>query len=58
MHFPGGSLGSTGGSGINTECPTDSFRCNNGKCISHHWVCNYQKDCDDGEDEMQSCRKY
>ncbi|EDW45620.1 GM11365 [Drosophila sechellia] len=42
-------------SGINAECPTDSFRCNNGKCISHHWVCNYQKDCDDGEDEMQSC---
>ncbi|XP_039499245.1 low-density lipoprotein receptor-related protein 2 isoform X1 [Drosophila santomea] len=53
---PGGSLASTGGSsGINAECPTDSFRCNNGKCISHHWVCNYQKDCDDGEDEMQSC---
>ncbi|EDW26956.1 GL16504, partial [Drosophila persimilis] len=45
----------SGGGVSNADCPTDLFRCNNGKCISHHWVCNYQKDCDDGEDEMQSC---
>lgn len=42
----------------NVPCSTGMFQCNNGKCISSLWVCNYQKDCDDGEDEQQSCRKY
>lgn len=33
------------------------FRCSEGKCIPSLWVCNYQKDCEKGEDEFQSCRK-
>ncbi|XP_037932182.1 low-density lipoprotein receptor-like [Teleopsis dalmanni] len=36
-------------------CPTGMFRCKDGKCITSLWVCNYQKDCDGGEDEQQSC---
>lgn len=43
---------------VNLSCPSGMFRCNNGKCITSLWVCNYQKDCDGGEDEQQSCRKY
>lgn len=31
------------------------FRCSEGKCIPSLWVCNYQKDCENGEDEIQSC---
>nr|CAH7742116.1 unnamed protein product [Callosobruchus chinensis] len=36
-------------------CPFGSFRCPEGKCIPSLWVCNYQKDCEKGEDEFQSC---
>lgn len=39
-------------------CPIGTFRCPEGKCIPTPSVCNYQKDCDKGEDEFQSCRKY
>ena len=39
-------------------CPSGMFRCSEGKCIPSLWVCNYQKDCEKGEDEFQSCRKY
>lgn len=38
-------------------CPTGMFRCSEGKCIPSSWVCNYQKDCEKGEDEFQLCRK-
>ncbi|XP_037869964.1 low-density lipoprotein receptor-related protein 2 isoform X2 [Bombyx mori] len=38
-----------------TVCPSSMFRCPEGKCIPSLWVCNYQKDCDKGEDEFQSC---
>ncbi|KAL3276135.1 hypothetical protein HHI36_020854 [Cryptolaemus montrouzieri] len=36
-------------------CPSDKFKCPEGKCISQQLVCNYQKDCEKGEDEFQSC---
>ncbi|XP_074098383.1 low-density lipoprotein receptor-related protein megalin isoform X1 [Cotesia typhae] len=36
-------------------CHGLSFRCPEGKCIPPSLVCNYQKDCENGEDEMQSC---
>lgn len=39
-------------------CLTGMFQCSEGKCIPSLWVCNYQKDCEKGEDEFQSCRKY
>lgn len=39
-------------------CPSGTFKCPEGKCIPSLWVCNYQKDCEKGEDEFQSCRKY
>ncbi|VVD04124.1 unnamed protein product [Leptidea sinapis] len=32
------------------------FRCSEGKCIPALWVCNYQQDCEKGEDELQSCQ--
>ncbi|XP_017777455.1 PREDICTED: low-density lipoprotein receptor-related protein 1 [Nicrophorus vespilloides] len=35
------------------KCEKDSFKCNEGKCIPLHWVCDSQWDCDDGKDEMQ-----
>ncbi|CAH1397949.1 unnamed protein product [Nezara viridula] len=31
------------------------FACPEGKCISSLLVCNYQKDCEKGEDEFQNC---
>ncbi|XP_012271678.1 low-density lipoprotein receptor-related protein 2 [Orussus abietinus] len=37
------------------ECPLGMFRCPEGKCIPASWVCNYQRDCDNAEDEFQSC---
>lgn len=57
----GGESSSGGISGIvtpNVPCPPGMFRCNDGKCITSLWVCNYQKDCEGGEDEQQSCRKF
>ncbi|XP_064102114.1 low-density lipoprotein receptor-related protein 2-like [Macrobrachium nipponense] len=36
-------------------CTTSEFRCNNNRCIPKRWVCDYQTDCDEGEDEQQSC---
>lgn len=50
--------GFNGGATPNVPCPLGMFRCNDGKCITSLWVCNYQKDCEGGEDEQQSCRKY
>ncbi|XP_043484789.1 low-density lipoprotein receptor-related protein 2 [Leptopilina heterotoma] len=42
--------------GDGVGCPMGMFRCTDGKCIPSLWVCNYQKDCDNAEDEFQSCR--
>ncbi|CAG4963235.1 unnamed protein product [Colias eurytheme] len=39
-----------------TICPNGMFRCSDGKCIPALWVCNYQQDCERGEDELQSCQ--
>lgn len=36
-------------------CSSGMFQCSDGKCIPQIWVCNYQKDCEKGEDEFQSC---
>lgn len=47
-----------GNGSTDIPCPTGMFRCPEGKCIPSLWVCNYQKDCEKGEDEFQSCRKY
>ncbi|KAM7284246.1 low-density lipoprotein receptor-related protein 2, partial [Ixodes scapularis] len=38
-----------------TTCSTDNFRCSNGRCVPQRWVCDYQRDCEGGEDEHQSC---
>ena len=43
--------------GDGAGCPMGMFRCLDGKCIPSLWVCNYQKDCENAEDEFQSCRK-
>ncbi|XP_015909717.1 low-density lipoprotein receptor-related protein 2 isoform X1 [Parasteatoda tepidariorum] len=37
------------------SCTPDNFRCLNGRCIPRRWVCDYQRDCEEGEDEHQSC---
>ncbi|KAK8402469.1 hypothetical protein O3P69_000706 [Scylla paramamosain] len=47
-----GSFAVTDGS---RTCTPAEFRCNNGRCIPRKWVCDYQKDCQNGEDEQQSC---
>ncbi|XP_048506028.1 low-density lipoprotein receptor-related protein 2 isoform X2 [Athalia rosae] len=36
-------------------CPSGTFQCADGKCIPTFLVCNYQKDCENAEDEFQSC---
>ena len=37
------------------NCTDEKFRCNDGKCIPKRWICDYQKDCSDSEDEKQQC---
>ncbi|KAI8425873.1 hypothetical protein MSG28_004893 [Choristoneura fumiferana] len=39
-----------------TICPTGLFRCPEGTCIEYSRVCNYQRDCEKGEDEFQNCQ--
>ncbi|XP_020802668.1 basement membrane-specific heparan sulfate proteoglycan core protein isoform X4 [Drosophila serrata] len=37
------------------ECQPNEFRCNNGQCIDSRKRCDYQEDCEDGEDENHEC---
>lgn len=32
-------------------CEPNEFRCNNKKCVSKAWRCDYDDDCGDGSDE-------
>lgn len=41
-----------------TSCLPGQFRCSEGTCIPSLAVCNYQKDCEKGDDELQGCCKY
>jgi len=37
-------------------CTADQFACgDSGKCIPQRWVCDYHKDCENGEDEYNNC---
>ncbi|CAL4166564.1 unnamed protein product, partial [Meganyctiphanes norvegica] len=37
-------------------CSTSDFHCkSSGRCIPKRWVCDYQKDCTEGEDEKENC---
>ncbi|XP_032676195.1 MAM and LDL-receptor class A domain-containing protein 1-like [Odontomachus brunneus] len=38
-------------------CTDDMFRCKNGTCLSSIHICDFTKDCPDGEDEMFECDK-
>ena len=54
-------LGGTDGE----KCTSEQFQCgekssknpNGGKCIPKRWQCDYHRDCENGEDEID-CRKY
>ncbi|XP_034487199.1 modular serine protease-like [Drosophila innubila] len=41
-----------------SDCPLNSFRCENGACINSNGFCNREIDCADGSDEIPDlCRK-
>ncbi|XP_011703178.1 PREDICTED: ALK tyrosine kinase receptor isoform X2 [Wasmannia auropunctata] len=39
------------------DCTENMFRCNNGSCLNKTRVCDFTKDCADGEDEALECDK-
>ena len=55
----------TGGSTEGEKCTSEQFQCgekssknpNGGKCIPKRWQCDYHRDCENGEDEID-CRKF
>jgi len=36
-------------------CDAGKFQCQNGVCIPHLWVCDYDNDCGDMSDEPSNC---
>lgn len=54
----------TGGSTDGEKCTSEQFQCgekstknpSGGKCIPKRWQCDYHRDCENGEDEID-CRK-
>jgi len=40
------------------DCTEDMFRCNNGSCLNRTRICDFTKDCADGEDETFDCGTY
>ncbi|XP_025157747.1 ALK tyrosine kinase receptor [Harpegnathos saltator] len=48
--FPDSTLGAV-------LCTDNMFRCKNGSCLSNIRICDFIKDCPDGEDETSECDK-
>ncbi|XP_070151129.1 ALK tyrosine kinase receptor isoform X2 [Polyergus mexicanus] len=42
---------------VGAACTKDMFRCNNGVCLNRTRICDFTKDCADGEDEALDCDK-
>lgn len=40
---------------VGAACTKDMFRCNNGVCLNRTRICDFTKDCADGEDEALDC---
>ncbi|XP_063240571.1 low-density lipoprotein receptor-related protein 2 [Bacillus rossius redtenbacheri] len=40
---------------VEVTCEPGTFKCPEGKCIPNVKVCDYQRDCEKGEDEFQTC---
>lgn len=40
---------------VGAPCTKDMFRCNDGFCLNRTRICDFTKDCADGEDETLEC---
>ncbi|GMR47842.1 hypothetical protein PMAYCL1PPCAC_18037, partial [Pristionchus mayeri] len=40
-----------------SSCPSAHFQCGNGQCVPDDFVCDYEKDCENGEDE-RNCEDF